>query len=130
MNQSQLLAHSNKMRQQADTILNSSNLLKVLEKYGEVLVHGSYFLDVMYGPDIDIAVAAGDTGAASRRALDEILNIGYFQKIEYGDFVKFPRANRPRGYILVLKTTVEDIRWEIEVWFLDNFLAEKPILSG
>ena len=122
---SELLTYSKKMHSVADQILDSSNLLKILEKYGEVLLHGSYPLDVMYGPDIDIVVASKDIQVSSRKALDEILDLSYFQKVEYGDFVKFPRANRPNGYILVLKTTIEEIKWEVEVWFLENIQSEK-----
>ncbi len=41
-----------------------------------------------------------------------------FAKYEYGDFFKFPRINRPHGYIINLKTEVDGVRWEIEVWFM------------
>lgn len=35
--------------------------------------------------------------------------------------LKFPLAKRPRGFIIVLKTRVKRVKWELEIWFLKSF---------
>lgn len=120
MNTDKLKEHSRNTKRQAETLLRSTNLLNTLKKFGNVHLVGSYPLDVMYGPDIDILVESKNIKKSSRDVLQEIIEKRLFRKIEYGDFVKFPVENRPRGYVLVLKTVFEEIKWEIEVWFLED----------
>jgi hypothetical protein len=120
MDVKELQDHSEYTRNQASAILQSTNLLDILKKYGEVHLIGSYPLNVMYGPDIDIIVVSKNIRKSSIDALNEIIEKKLFRKIEYGDFVKFPMEKRPMGYILVLKIVVEKVKWEIEVWFLED----------
>ncbi|MFC1789958.1 hypothetical protein ACFLZP_00570 [Patescibacteria group bacterium] len=74
----------------------------------------------MYGPDIDIIVETKNIRESSVNALQQIVEKRLFRKIEYGDFVQFPMEKRPEGYILVLKAVVGGVKWEIEVWFLED----------
>jgi len=120
MENKQLQEHSQNTRLQADILLKSTNLLSILNKYGCVHLIGSYPLNIMCEPDIDIIVESKGIRNNSRKALHEIIENELFLKIEYGDFVKFPMKNRPKGYILVLKAVVEKVKWEIEVWFIEN----------
>jgi len=112
--------HSKNTRKQAEALLKSTRILDVLKKYGNVHLIGSYPLNIMYGPDIDIVVESKNIRKSSVNALKEIVDKKLFRKIEYGDFVKFPMEKRPKGYILVLKAVVENVKWEIEVWFLED----------
>lgn len=41
-------------------------------------------------------------------------------KVQYGDFINFPRKNRPKGYIINLFLEYKEKLWEIEIWFLDD----------
>ena len=125
MNTKELEEHSRKAKKQAKALLQSTKLLDVLKKFGDVHLIGSYPLDIMYGLDIDIIVETKNTRKSSVDALQKIVEKRLFRKIEYGDFVKFPMDKRPRGYILVLKAVVEGVKWEIEVWFLED--ASKQI---
>lgn len=120
MDAQKIKKHSENKRRQAKTLLQSTNLLDTLKKFGNVHLIGSYPLDIMYGPDIDVVVESKNIRKSSVDALKEIVDKKLFRKIEYGDFVKFPMEKRPKGYILVLKATIENIKWEIEVWFLED----------
>jgi len=120
MNIKKLNEHSKNTKSQAKALLQSTKLLDVLKKFGDVHIIGSYPLNIMYGPDIDIVVESKNTRKGSTDALQEIIEKRLFRKIEYGDFVKFPMDKRPKGYILVIKAVVEGVKWEIEVWFLKN----------
>ena len=110
--------YSKKIRRIADSLLAQSRIIETLQAFGSPQLTGSYELDLMYGPDIDVVVVTDDPRQVSRAVLDQVLDQGYFQRYEYGDFVRFSYPNRPKGYILVLAVTVEDVYWEIEIWFL------------
>lgn len=120
MDISKIKEHSRNTRDQAKTLLESTDLIKILKNFGDVHIIGSYPLDIMYGPDIDIVVESKNIRENSIKALNEIVKKELFRKIEYGDFVKFPMDKRPKGYILVLKAVVKNVKWEIEVWFLED----------
>jgi len=102
----------------ASLLLETTNILKILSKFGEVHLIGSYAFDLMTEPDIDIIVITNTPKESSESALEQISKLHLFQKLEYGDFQKFPRQNRPPFFIMNMKTSFENQNWEIETWFL------------
>lgn len=124
-----VLAYSEEVKRTAKEILTGTGLLDTLATFGATHVIGSYAMDLMYHPDIDVIVETEDPHTASVGALNALVAGGCFEKIEYGDFVKFPRVNRPNGYILILKTTRGSVRWEIEVWFVTDSKREQEDVS-
>ena len=124
-----VVIYSEEIKREAEEILKNTELIDMLAVFGIPHVVGSYAMDLMYHPDIDIVVETDDSRTASMGALKALVEKGEFEKIEYGNFVKFPRANRPEGYILVLKTTRGEVRWEIEVWFLPDATKEENDVS-
>lgn len=56
MDRKLLQEHSSNAKNQAEALLESTNLIDLLSKYGIVHLIGSYPLNIMYGPDIDIIV--------------------------------------------------------------------------
>ena len=122
--------HARVTRATAGRILHQSRLLDTLAKYGMPYIMGSYALDLMYDPDIDITIVTDHPQDTSRAVLNAMLNQGFFQRYEYGDFVRFRVHRRPHGYILVLAITVDAAYWEIEVWFLfEPSLPELSLMS-
>lgn len=115
--------HSQKIKMQADSILNETGLIDILTEFGTPRIIGSYAMDLMYNPDLDIIVTSDNTRNSSVKALGKIVEKRICQKLEYGDFVKFKREERPEGYIIVLKIEVDGTKWEVEIWFLSD--AEK-----
>ena len=51
-----LFETSRRMKVQADRILKESKLVEILQGYGEVKILGSYALDLMLRPDLDLFV--------------------------------------------------------------------------
>lgn len=129
MSEEEILTYSKKMRGQASALLESTNVEAILKQYGTVNIIGSYPLDLMWDPDIDIVVKADDIYTSAVNALNDIITRNLFQKVEFGDFVTFSREGRPKGYILVLKKEFEGLKWEIEVWFLDTTETQVSITN-
>ena len=115
-----ILNFSKQTKAEADELLKQGNVMSTLSKYGDVVVDGSYKYDLMYGPDIDLAVVANDPSKAAQTALIDFVSARNFQKYQFGDFRKYPRDRRPRSYILVLIHEYKGRRWEIEIWFYDK----------
>ncbi len=112
-------------REEADEILNDTKIVSMLSGFGDVRVGGSYYTDLMYGPDIDISIATKDPRKSAIRFLSEIVQKRFFQKYQYGDFEKFPRENRPKAHIVVLILPFRGRQWEIEIWFVKEHSKEQ-----
>jgi hypothetical protein len=116
----EILEYSKKTKSDATSLLNQTNLVSILEGFGEVVIGGSFKYDLMWGADIDIMVISSDTRKSSIEALNKVIESKLAQKYEYGDFVTFKRDKRPESYILNLIIPFNDRRWEIEVWFFNE----------
>jgi len=120
MNDKDILEFSKKTKADAVALLDHTNLVDILNKYGEVVINGSFEYDIMWGADIDIVVICKDIRKSSLRALNGVIEAKLAQKYEYGDFVTFKREKRPESYILNLILPFNDRKWEIEIWFFDK----------
>jgi len=113
-----LLEHSSKTRIVASKLLEEKNIIKTLSKVGEPLLVGSYALDLMLDEDIDIVVKTNTPKLSAIDAINSFIAVEVAQKYEFGDFVRYSRNNRPKGYIVnLLITEYANIKWEIEIWF-------------
>ena len=113
--------YSEKMRCDANALLEMTDLLNHLNEFGEVKVCGGYKYDLMWDPDIDVAVVCDDPQKKSTQALKKLIELRLFQKYEYADFVKHKRENRLDSYLMNLILPFRDQKWEIEVWFFDEY---------
>jgi hypothetical protein len=62
------LKRANKLRREADAVLNLIGLYVILRLYGNIYPSGSYFLDVMVYPDIDLYIP--------KLSLEQLFEIG------------------------------------------------------
>lgn len=120
MNYIDVVNYSKHIKNNADKILKTTNLIEILGKYGEVKIGGSYKYNLMWGPDIDMVLVCKDPRKTSVAVLKKLIDLKLFQKYEYGDFVNFKRASRPESYIVNLRLPFEDQKWEIEIWFFNK----------
>jgi len=116
---------SNQTYQEATDILEQTKVIDHLSKFGDVRVGGSYFTDLMYGPDIDITLASDNPKKSAVDFLAKMIKQQSFQKYQYGDFESFPRTNRPKDHIVVLILPFNNRKWEIEVWFVKNHFEKQ-----
>ena len=124
---------SQKTKLEAEDLLKYGDVIKVLSKYGNLLITGSYKYDLMYGPDIDLVVLTDNPEKSSFGAFFDFIKQRKFQKYQLGDFAKFPRKDRPKNIIVVLIHEYKGRRWEIEIWFKksisDNDIRFEGLIS-
>lgn len=79
-----VIKFSQKTKQEADSLLEYGNVLAVLQKYGKVVVTGSYKYDLMWGPDIDLVVLTNKPEESAFNALKDFIEQRNFQKYQLG----------------------------------------------
>lgn len=119
MSDEEILFKSSEIRRDASEILEIYKVTEILKDF-EFEIIGSYKLDLMYDRDIDIVVKSKDVEIDSYKSLKKFIKSKQFMKVQYGDFINFPRKNRPKGYIINLFLEYKDKLWEVEIWFLSN----------
>lgn len=114
-----------KLRADADALLKKSGLLGSLRHYGKAEPTGSYKLDLMTNPDIDIHVT--DPKMSKEKAvklLNFLIGEGFFNGYTLYDWTikryDWYRAKEgfPKGYYVGLKVPFSGERWKVDVWLL------------
>ena len=127
--QKKILETSKHIKEIASKLLEEKNIMEILSQVGKPEIIGSYALDLMFDEDIDIVVETDNPKKSAKEALNYFIDNETTQKYEFGDFVKFPRENRPQGYIVNIKTIYENTKWEVEIWFLKDTSEYKKQLK-
>lgn len=114
-----------KLKQEADYLLNELKLIPTLSKYGKVTFSGSYFLDLMIYPDIDLYV--------SKIPVNRVFEIaGCIASSDIVSGVKFEKEEKPPlngGFYLkfYLKQSDWNRPWKIDIWFLEESVINKQM---
>jgi hypothetical protein len=114
-----LVAEATEWQENADQLLEQSELLPLLRRYGEVYVTGSYRYGLMMGADVDLYLLHPD--ASKERAaslLLELIHQGVWNAFLFGDWVQFHRSGFPTGYYLGLKRDFAGARWKVDIWHM------------
>jgi hypothetical protein len=123
------LIYSKQIKVEAEEILESTKLLKILQEHGDVRVGGSFAMDLMYDPDIDLTIACENPAKSAIQFLNTVIQKQLFQKYQYGDFENHPREGRPKDHIIVLILPYKERVWEIEIWFKHGHNKEQIVLE-
>ncbi len=131
INKKEIFEKTQKMKWDAEAFLKEKDVLKELEKNNfEFEILGSLYFDLMYdSADIDIKVKSKNIFDNSKKFFNLFVDKKKFQKMEYGNFIDFPRKNRPKGCIVNLRTEFRDKKWEIEIWFVDEENFNQSVLE-
>lgn len=121
------LAISTKFKSEADEIFQQTKLLDVLSAYGTVHIIGSYVLDVMARPDLDIFVTASENDLQKAKAImHQILDLDYFYEIAFADHVAVQLWSNIRGYYIQPHKLIGDHDWKLDIWLsTDEFFNNK-----
>lgn len=119
------IERSSTLRREADLIMQEIGLLGILSKYGRVVPTGSYFLDVMIYPDIDLYL--------SKVSIEELFQIaGQLAVSEMVRVIVFEKSADPRlpsGLYLKARVAYGDWGrpWKIDIWSLDGSVIDDLI---
>ena len=117
------IERASKLRQEADIVLQQVKVYDILRPHGTIVPTGSYFLDVMVHPDIDLYF--------SRVSIDQLFDIG--GQLAESDMVfrvEFEKSSEPRlpgGLYLKPRIAYGDWGrpWKIDIWSLDDKVIEQ-----
>ncbi len=105
------------LKQQADQILEESKIVEILSRLGEVNFVGSYQLDLMYRPDIDIAVISElRVKEKVTEVVNKFIESGYFQTVGLADCFNFNRGPK-KGFYIELVVPKSDQDWKFDIWY-------------
>lgn len=107
---------------EADNILYKLGLINVLNKYGEVFITGSYYLNLMTWRDLDLYVDN------SNMSNEDFFKLGYEiaaviqpQRMQYrNEFVGKTQGLPMDLYWGVYTNIIEPNTWKIDIWAVDS----------
>lgn len=121
------LERAKAIKREADALLEKVKVFQILTPYGKVTPTGSYLLDTMVYPDIDLHI--------SKVSIPTLFEIGgklaaHELTIEVV-FQKSNVANLPGGLYLKARFDYGDWGrpWKLDIWSLDDSLVEKQVLE-
>jgi hypothetical protein len=116
-----LINQSKSFKKEADLLLRKSKILRLLEPSGQVRLTGSYKLGLMLNGDIDIHIINPKiTKNSVIRVLNKLIKQGFFNGYLFFDWIKFRKAEFPKGYYIGLKTKFNQKKWKIDIWFIQK----------
>lgn len=121
-----LIAISNKLKQEADMLLAESNLLEKLQQFGEIHFDGSYYLNVLLdSKDVDVLVYNPNLSREHAIGCVNMTNdTKLFDRVEFFDRVSYPKPNGMKGYIIQSQRDARD-GWKMDIWMKDSFNTER-----
>ncbi|MEI6352408.1 MAG: hypothetical protein WCO35_00510 [Candidatus Nomurabacteria bacterium] len=121
------LEKSQIIKKEAKTILDSTNIVDFLNKFGEVNLIGSYAYDVMMSKDIDFHIIVKEFDMnIIKTSINYFLDSGLFEYIEFHDKHNFNEDAATRytskkaldSFYLGLKMTFNESLWQIGINFI------------
>ena len=117
-----LLQYERVIREQADTLLFKKGLYKILKKYGNVLLTGSYSLELMYKKDLDISLVSPNLTVKDFYKMGgEISELINPHSVYYRN-TKVKEINGRPDNALYFGFIFDD--WKIDLWVVDKERTE------
>ena len=115
------LTASRKIKELATKLLKQTVFLEYFSPVGKVHFVGSFALDVMALPDIDIHISLDnlDRNKILKLCTDYFAQNPNFTAIYFGDHFNFKSKKEyfPSGFYVGLKTIIEGVKFKIDIWF-------------
>ncbi len=121
------IKRASRLRQEADVVLKKVGLYDILSPYGRVVFTGSYFLDLMMYPDIDVYL--------SQTSIAEVFKVGRrFANAESVYQVVFEKSRTPDlpgGLYLKPRVDYGDWGrpWKIDIWFIAEAVIKAKMVD-
>jgi hypothetical protein len=116
-----------RLKLEAGQLMESLHMMEALQPYGEVFLTGSYFLDVMVYPDLDLYVPM-TTIENIFTAAGQMTNHPAVTRVTYENEI---HSALPDGLFLNLRVNLGDWGrlWKVDIWWLEeNLIREKMVI--
>lgn len=113
-----LLEESREVKAQADRLIAASGILDIVGIYGDVKIGGSYALDTMLRPDIDIFVIAEKHDYAKVLEVQRrLMETKFFRELDFVNWVEFedPEVMDVHEYYFQPWTPFEGVLWKLDI---------------
>lgn len=120
------LENSKSLRMEANDLIHTNGLDEVLRKFGDVFYTGSYYLDVMAWPDLDVEIVLNsesidlDLFFEMGKALAKLPNV---TSMKFNNNIDFRIIDTmPVGYYwkLIVDRGAENKPWKVDLWAIDS----------
>lgn len=115
-----LRSENERLKQQADKMMETTQIMDVFARYGKFLgVGGSYKYDLMVYPDLDILFTANKADKEAYLSLmEDLASQSCVRSVNGVDDVNFPSRSgtKPKGYWIGVEIPFENDRWGIDCW--------------
>ena len=113
------------LRKEADRIIYGKGIDKLLQPYGDVFYTGSYFLNVMVWPDIDITMALDPDPYSVEDFFEiggKIARIDSVISLKFNNFFRLEVQDLPEGLYwgICLDMANRNTPWKIDLWAKDK----------
>ncbi len=114
-----LLQRAEFLHRSATELMHVTRVAELFSQLGQVHFVGSYRLDVMFRPDLDLIVtAATPSREQAVQVTRQLLDTGQFQTVGFADWVTYRKPNVPKGFYWELVTPYANDWWKFDVWYL------------
>ena len=113
-----LIKKSGDLKKDANSIISRTKIKNLLEKLGKVTFVGSYALDLLHRPDIDIFVQSSD--CSCKKAVDMtkvFLDSNFFQTVGFADWTEQKSPNNVTGFYWELIHYSDKYCWKFDIWY-------------
>lgn len=122
---SSLISQSKIWREEADKLLDNSNIYHLLKDFGDVEFTGSYDYDLMLGADIDIYIYCDPDKSRGNaiKLLNTLIEQNYWNGYYFYDFFNHSSEKHidfPKSYYIGVKKDYLKYRWKLDIWFGDK----------
>lgn len=113
-----LIQKSEDLKKDADLVIARTKINELLSKLGKVTFVGSYALNLLYRPDIDIFVQSSDCSRKKAVELTKVfLDSDFFQTVGFADWSKRTPPNGVTGFYWELIHYSDKYQWKFDIWY-------------
>ncbi len=116
-----VLQIAGRLRQEADELIHRRGLGEILSSFGRVWYRGSYEMDTMVWPDLDIHMVMEPEPLCVEAFFmmgSRIAELDGVSSMRFDDCARHPREGLPEGLYWDIRLAIESrkIPWKIDIW--------------
>lgn len=121
-----------KLHKEADKLLYKQGLHDILKKHARVFYTGSYYLDLMVWPDIDIYISIFDDPFDKQIFFEignQLAQLPQVISLKFQDHHTYPHKLLPDGLYWNIRINNDQFKtpWKVDIWALDSDSIEQAL---